>query len=168
MKSFFITLALLILSNYTCHAADNRVEKRIGDWYVSIIPSKGSNKCYTYTFPYRTKLDDVARDDPYLMIEYKGENRYMVSLSAGLNIHEKAKEGSIAIGDNIYNLDIKKSGMAWTFSEGQDVAIINNIIKSDGSLLMYWNGMQNPKAIDYYSLTDFFIVSQYLRRQKCS
>ena len=162
MKRLFIfyVLLLLVLPGTTAFAMQAKQYKKIGNWHVYIFGVKGKNKCYAYTMPYRTRIYEADREQPYLMLYYGSPAQYMISSSSGFEI-DRTKGCILEANGNSYRLNVEAEEIAWTYTASQDISIINQLIKGDPFLQIRAYSKADAEVLDYYSTSELKKVDAY-------
>ncbi len=136
--------------------------KVFGDWKLVTNKFEGSNYCYAYTSPYRTKAFDEQRESPYLILATKEKNAVSIGVNSGFVID--ANQGiTLRVNKEDHLLDAKLNKNAWTYSSIQDIAIINDMIADANSIEVRSYNMEGKTAVDYYSLKGILHVMKHLQ-----
>ena len=134
-----------------------------GDWKVFSLPSAGKKYCYAYTTPFRTKAFDAERQNPYMIVSYKGPKMYSIGINSGYLLNSY-KGFTMATNNHTYLLDLKLLTNAWTYSSKQDVAIIDDLLSSNDYIEVRSYDSTDKTALDYYSTSGLLTVIQYFEK----
>lgn len=135
----------------------------LGDWEVFAPVFSGKKYCYAYTTPFRTKAFDANRQNPYMIITYKGPEMYSIGLNSGYLL-SSYKGFTVTTNDHTYLLDIKLITNAWTYTSNQDVAIINDLLIDNEFAEVRSYDTSDKTAVDYYSTEGLLTVIQYFEK----
>ncbi|MFI4983823.1 MAG: hypothetical protein ACHP6I_01345 [Rickettsiales bacterium] len=131
-----------------------------GDWKVLVPVFSSSKSCYAYTTPFRTKALEGSRDNPYMIITYRGPHMYSLGINAGFPL-SGFKGFTLFANNRTHLLDVKIVTNAWTYSSAQDVAIIDDLIRERDFAEVRSYDQKDKTALDYYSVRGLTTVLQY-------
>jgi hypothetical protein len=158
LSAFLLTIITISSAN-----ASNEVEHFNGWTAVKDVQS-AVPYCYAYTTPYRTKVYDDIRDNPYLLVTRKGKDEYSIGVSSGFLL-SKDKGFTLKTNSRTHLMNIKSGQNAITFSSIQDMAILDDMIYDNRLVEVRSYTLINSKvAIDYYSLKGFIPAMRFLAR----
>jgi hypothetical protein len=153
MKRLLFTL-LFLLSSLAIQANAAESIAKFSDWQIFKAEKDGTEICYAYTTPFRTKGYEGNRPSAYLLVEKMGPKSFTIGVGIGFNI-DHSKDITITTNNTSRMLDDDLTNFGWTFSSNQDVHLINDMVV-DGELLEVRSyGTDGQAALDYYSLIGF-------------
>lgn len=143
--------------------ANDEVVLKVGEWGVLKGQEEGMQYCYAISVPTETRAfySDYPRA-PYLLVVYVSPDRFTIGVDSGY-VLDKQKGVMVTLSDRtrLFNI-VNVYHSARTYSSLQDSAIIDDMIESEGEMIVESFGTENRKAIDYYSLKPVKQVLSYM------
>ena len=138
----------------------------IGNWNIA-LRSKKYKECNIKSIPIQEVTNIAERDLTYVKIFYLGKDKYTIVVKAGYALN-KNKGLAIEIEGKKYYLNFTKhKKYAKSYSSGQDIKIINALIKSTSEYFVVHGVSQDDEtSTDYYAFAGFIESLLYLQ-QKC-
>ena len=160
-QSICLILGLTILS-LSLFAQGDRFTQRVKVNYSKpvyenvqeVIPNRAS-RCYE-EYEVRTPINRTS--------SYRNENT--IGVKPGYNIAGE-KGFTVTVNRRSHLLDIKLTENAWTFSDKQDVVMLNEMLDDGRSVKIRGYDHAGNVSIDYYSLRGLNYVLQYFNNN-CS
>lgn len=148
-KTFLVAFIVLLAISGSASATTSKM--RIGDWNVVKTDDGIEKHCIAYSKAFRSKGSSVIRNEPFAIIEYKGHKQYSFGVNPGYAI-DVQKGVVVKVDDRARLIDVKLAYNAWTYSEVQDVHLINEMLKNQRFIKVRSYNINGESAVDYYSL----------------
>jgi len=157
-KIIFVLAMMLIVCGATQANADQFI-KRVNDWLIMRIEYQDEDTpqyCYLVSMPFRTKVyhGDKIRE-PHFVVIYRAPNEYTIDVDLDFDIDPK--RGVVVDIDSTPRMlePTFDSEIVHTYSSVQDIAMINDLMLTDGYFTVRSYDKNNNQALDYYSLRGF-------------
>lgn len=158
-KKILFVLTMMMIVSGAAQASADQFLKRVNDWLImriDYIDEDTPRYCYMVSMPYRTKAHHANKvREPHFIVIYRAPNEYTIKVDMDFFID--AKRGVVVDIDSTPRLlePAFDSEVVHTYSSVQDIAMINDLMLTDGYFTVRSFDKDNNQALDYYSLKGF-------------
>jgi len=162
MKRFVFILSIFIFA-MSLQASSAKEDKYVkyGDWNVFQSETDGDPHCVAYAKPYRSTGSIFERNSPFMVISNRGQSDNSIGVHPGYGIAGE-KGFTITVNRKSYLLDIKLAANAWTFTDKEDVTLLNDMLEDGRYIQIRGYDKVGNVSVDYYSLRGLSYVLQHL------
>ena len=161
---FTIISCIMLCGNAYGKLSPLKKTKVFEDWVLYEGTSHNKKACYASVTPYRTRSFVGIRGKPWIAVSFVDYDKFTVSAYSGFDIDNSAGFQIESDKGEAINLKVLADGQIWSYSNKQDIHLINSLLQGDMYFTVRSYSVDNQTALDYYSLKGFNKIINYMNK----